>query len=65
MFFIALTIFIIYTVLYAIFSAAIFYHLYHFALPGHPAPKTAITLFSLVSGSLWITALIFLLKIPT
>lgn len=64
MFLIAFAFFLVFTILYALFSAAIIYHLRQYTLPEHPAPRVVIVLFCFISSLFWLFALTFLIKIP-
>lgn len=63
MFFIALIIFILFTLVYLFFTGAILYHLKQYTLPRHYGPKIATTVFFFLSGILWLLALYLLFKI--
>lgn len=65
MFTFSLLIFIIFTSLYVLFSAAALYHLKHFTLPGRVETRLAISLFLFLSLVLWLLSLLFLFKIPS
>lgn len=64
MFTIALVIFIIFTLIYLLFTGAILYHLKQYTLPWHYAPRLVTGIFFLFSGILWLLALYFLFQIP-
>lgn len=64
MFLIALVIFILFSILYFLFSAAILYHLYQYTLPGYPSPRIITIIFVFLSVLFWLFSLTFLFKIP-
>lgn len=64
MFLISLGIFVIFSIIYAFFSAAIIYHLKQYTLPKHPAPKIILSSFLFLTGIFWLFAITFLFKIP-
>lgn len=65
MFLIALAIFIAFSLIYLLLSAAIFYHLRQYTLPGRPAPRIIMLAFIFLSALFWLFSATFLLKIPT
>lgn len=64
MFAIAAVIFIIFTLVYALSSAAIIYHLLQYSLPGYHVPHLVIAMHILISLIFWLISLVFLLRIP-
>lgn len=64
MFAIAATFFVVFTALYGLASASVYYHLRQYTLPGHPAPKIIVGIFFFLSALFWLFSLTFLLKIP-
>lgn len=58
-------IFLVVSLGYAAVAAAISYHLRQYALPGFSAPRIATVLFVLASLLFWLSALFFLLRLPT
>lgn len=64
-FFVAISIFfILFTVVYALFAAAILYHLRQYTLSDHPAPRVFTALFLVLASLLWLLSLYFLFSIP-
>jgi len=57
-------IFIIFSLVFGFFSAAIIYHLKQYTLPKNPAPKIVVSSFLFLAGIFWLFALTFLFKIP-
>ena len=57
-------IFIIFTLLYGLLTAAIIYHLRQYTLPGHTTPRMVLTIFLFLASLLWLFALFFLFQIP-
>lgn len=64
MFLVAFAFFLVFTILYVLFSAAIIYHLRQYTLTGYPAPRVVVVLFCFISSLFWLFALTFLIKIP-
>lgn len=64
MFIAILVFFIVFTVLYVLFAAAIIYHLRQYTLPGHPTSKIVISIFLFLATLFWLFSLTFLFKIP-
>lgn len=64
MFLLGAAIFAIFTVGYGILSAAILYHLHQYTLPRHPFPRVVTTVFIFLSAFFWLSALVFLFRIP-
>ena len=64
MFIVAALILIVFSLIFGLFSAAIFYHLYQYTLPGHPSPRIITGIFIALSVLFWLLALFFLFKIP-
>lgn len=65
MFLVALAIFILFSLIYLLLSAAIFYHLGQYTLPGHPAPRIITIIFVFLSLLFWLFGITFLFKIPS
>lgn len=65
MFKIFLGFFLAFTLVYALFTSALIYHIKEYSLPGKPLPKLILTVFIFLSGLSWLFALYFLLKIPS
>lgn len=65
MFPVAAIIFILFTLCYGFFSAAVIYHLRQYTLPGYPLPRIMITSFLFLSFLFWSFALYFLFRIPS
>lgn len=65
MFSIALVILIIFTLVYALLSSAVFYHLRQYTLPGFPTPNIATFSYVFISILFWLFALTFLFKLPS
>lgn len=59
-----LVFFIVFTVLYVLFAAAIIYHLRQYTLSEHPASKVVISVFLFLAALFWLFSLTFLFKIP-
>ena len=56
--------FIIFTLIYALFMAAVVYHIRQYTLPEKHLPRLVTTAFIFLSGLFWLFALYFLFKIP-
>lgn len=63
MFITAVIIFILFTSLYALFAAAIIYHLRQYTLPGRHVPHIVMVIFLFLSALFWLFALYFLIKL--
>lgn len=63
MFLIASIIFLVFSVFYGFFSAAILYHLRHYTLPDRPLPRVMTGIFVFLSLLFWFFAITFLFKI--
>lgn len=63
MFTLLLIIFIIFTVVYGLFSAAIIYHLKQYTVPGNYESRIVITSYIFLSVLFWFFAIYFLLEI--
>lgn len=65
MFALAATFFLVFTALYCLASASIYYHLRQYTLPGRPAPKVVLVTFFFLSALFWLFSLTFLFKLPS
>lgn len=65
MFLIAAVLFTVFSIFYALFSAAVIYHLKQYILPQQPFVRLVIAVFLFVSGLFWFLSLYFLFKIPS
>ena len=57
-------VFLFFALGYILLTAAVFYHLYHYTLPGWNAAKIVIPIFLLLSVALFITAAYFFFITP-
>ena len=60
-FIVSAIIFIVFTIIYAAFSAAIIYHLKQYTIPGHKTAPLVITIFLFLSGLFWLFGIYFLM----
>jgi len=63
MFAILFLIFIVFTLVYGLFSAAILYHLNQYAVPGNTQSRVVISSFIFLSLLFWFFAIYFLVEI--
>ena len=64
MFLILLIFFILFSIIYGLFGAAIVYHLERYVPPGKSPHRIFIAIFSITALTLWTLALLYLLQIP-
>lgn len=65
MFYGAAAVFILFTLLYALFSAAVVYHIRQYDLPDYPAPRIVLVSFFFLSALFWLFSTYFLFQIPS
>ena len=63
-FFIPLIFFVLFSIVYGLFGAAIIYHLERYVPPGRSPHRIFIAIFLLTAITLWMLALLYLVQIP-
>lgn len=58
-------IFLLFTLLYAVFTGSVIYHFRVFVLPSQKFARIIVPIFVIVSALLWLSALYFLMQLRT